>query len=162
MFMRIVQQVNGTIQGLYTQAYTLVVGRLLPSVKQLLVNTIQALQDAVNQVAKTIRNIKALVVSQTTAAPSTNPEPINVQAETTLLGLQPQAIVPPTLQPVVLAQSRKRGKPVGSTKSDKSSSKRTTPAQTRTGRQSMADGEKSAAVASQLRQHATQAPKKGK
>ena len=162
MFMRIVQQVNGILQGLYTQVYSLVAGQLLPSAKQLLVHITQVLQDAVNQVAKTIRNIKALVVSQTTAAPSINPEPINVQAEATLLGLQPQTIVPPTLQPVVLAQSRKRGRPVGSTKSAKSSSKGTTPAQTRTAHQSMAGGEKSVAVAKQLRQHATKQSKKGK
>ena len=143
MLMRIVEQISGKTVSLYTQAYLLVTERLLPSAKQLLVNITQPLLDAVNQVAKTIRNIKALVVSQTTADQSTNLERINAKAEVTLLGLQPQTIVPQTHQPVVQAQSLKRGKRVASIKSDKLSLKETLAAQTPTVRQSTTAGVKS-------------------
>ena len=145
--MRIVERLSGQMVNLYTQAYSLVTERLWRNAKQLLVNITQPLLDAVNQVAKTIRNIRALVVSQTTAAQSTNQERINAKAEVTLLGLQPQTIVPQTHQPVVQAQSLKRGKRVVSTKLEALSSKETLPVQTPTVRQSTVGGVKSQGTA---------------
>jgi hypothetical protein len=165
MFMRIVQQVNGLIMAQYILVSTLVKERLLPSAKQLLASTIQAFQNVANRLLKLVQivlNIKAWLVSLTIAAQSIKAVLTNVKAKALQLGLQHQIIAHQTSQPAHTAQSQKKDKPAASTKSVQSRSKGSKTAQTRTARQSTADGLKSAAVAKQPRQRAKQASKKGK
>ena len=162
MFTRIVQQVNGIVQALSTRLSTLVKAQLLPNVKQLLVTIIHTFKAVVSQLVQTTLNIKALVVNRIIQARSTNQEPISAKQIATQLGLQPRTIVPPTSQPVVTAQSRKRGRPAASTKSAQSLSKGNKTVQTRTVPQSIQAGTKLDGLVKQHLQHANKASKKGK
>ena len=164
MLKRIVQQVSGQVMALYIQASMWLKEQLLPSVKQLLASITQAFLNVASlfsQLVQTVLNIKVWLASRTTAAQLTNQEHINAKHLATQLGLQPQTIAVPTPQPVLPAQLQKLGKPAASTKLAKSSSKKTCSAQTRTGRQSMVDGEKSVEIAKPRRQRATKQSKKG-
>ncbi len=163
--MRIVQQVNGIIINLYTQACSLVKERLLPSASKLLANIIQAFQNVANRLLKLVQivsNIKVWLVSLTTAAQSIKAVLINVKAKAILLGQQLLTIARRIKQLVHIALSPKKDKPVASTKLARSRSKGSKTAQTRTAPQSTQAGLKSAAVAKQLRQHVKAASKKGK
>ena len=165
MFTRIVQQVNGLLTALSTRLSTLLKERLLPNVNKLLASITHTFQSAVSlwfRLVQTTLNIKALVVNRITQARSTNQEPISAKQIATQLGLQPRTIVPPTSQPVVTAQSRKRGRPVGSTKSAQSHSKGNKTVQTRTVPQSIQAGTKLDGLVKQHLQHANKASKKGK
>ena len=160
MFMRIVQQVNGIVQGLYTQAYSLVMGRLLPNVKQLLANTIQALQDVASQLVKAVQKLKLSLVALITREASPKQELSNVQQILTAAGQQFHPPVSQTPQPASPTQKAKH-RHAERTKSGKFAPKGTGVAQTPTAAQSQGRGRPRKTVANQLRQHATQAPKKG-
>lgn len=163
--MRIVQQVNGLLTGLSTRLSTLVKVQLLPSASKLLASITQAFLSVGNrllQLAQTMLNIKAWLVNQTTVDQSTKAEPSTAKPTPTQIGQQPATTAPQIHQPAAQAQSRKRGRPVGSTKSAQSHSKETGSAQIRTEAQSTQAGGKSRAHVGLPHQRAKSQSKKGK
>lgn len=165
MLMRIVQQINGLIMGLYTRLSSLVKEQLLPNVNRLRVSITQAFQSVLtlfSQLAKIVLNIKAFLANLTTQAQSIKAAFTAVKAKAIQAGQLLLIIVRPTSQPVPTVQSPKKGRPAGSTKSAQSLSKENKTAQTLTDLQSTVDGLKSVEVAKQLRQRATKQSKKGK
>ena len=110
MFMRIVQQVNGLLTGLYTRLSLLVKERLLPSVKQLLASIIQAFQNVaslLSQLAPTTLNIKAWPAPLTTAVQSIKAVLTTAKATAIQIGLQLQTIALQTHQRVMELLKRK-------------------------------------------------------
>ena len=165
MLMRIVQQVNGLLTGLFTRLSTLVKEQLLPNVNRLLASITQAFQSVANllsQLAQTMLNIKAWPALLTTAVQSIKAALTSVKAKPTQPGLPQATTVLSTNQPAVQAQLRKRGRPVGSTKSAQSHSKGTSSAQTRTAPQSIQAGVKSPGRVGLPHQRAKSQLKKGK
>ena len=164
MFMRIVQQVNGLLTGLYTRLSLLVKERLLPSAKQLLASITQAFQNVaslLSQLAPTTLNIKAWPAPSTIVARSIKAVLTTAKLKLSQIGSQLLTTVASTNQPVVQAPQRKRGRPVGSTKSAQSRSKGTSSAQTRTALQSTQDGVKSPGRVGLPHQRAKSQRKKG-
>lgn len=165
MHMRIVQQVNGLLTGLCTRLSTLVTERLLPNVNKLRASITQAFLSAANQLfqlVQTALNIRAWPVLLTTAVRSIKAVLTSVLAKVTRLGQQPATTAPSTSQPAPQAPLRKRGRPVGSTKSAQSHSQKTTPAQTPTVRRLTQDGVKSPGRVGLPHQRAKSQSKKGK
>lgn len=113
-----------------------------------------------SQVAQTLQNIKAWHAHSITAESSIKHEPTFVKAEVIPLGLQPQTIVPKTLQPANPPVNPKQNL-VERTKSGKFARKGTGVVLTPMVRQRQADGKFSKIVASQHHQPASQAFKTG-
>ena len=146
MLMRIVQQVNGLLTGLYTRLCTLVKEQLLPSVSKLLASITQAFQSVasrLSQLVQIVLNIKAWLASLTTVAQSIKAALTTALLKLTTLGQLLLTTVRPTRQPAPQAQPRKRGRPVGSTKSAQSPSSGITSAKIRMARHLTQAGAKS-------------------
>ena len=164
MFMHIVTQVSGRLMALYTQVLASLKELLFKPARHLLVSFILAFPNAVSllcRVARTALNTKAWLVSLITQVLSTSRALISVKVKALLLGLQRLITVPQTLQPAPTTPSRKRGRPVGSTKSARSRSKGNKTAPTHTAHQSTQAGSKSQGHAKQPRQRAMNQSKKG-
>ena len=164
MFMRIVQQVNGLLTGLCTRLSTLVKEQVLPSVSKLLASITQAFQSVasrLSQLAQIMLNIKACLASLTTAVQSIKAALTTVKLKLTQIGSLLLTTVRRTPQPAAQAPSRKRGRPVGSTKSAQSLSQKNTSAQIRTARQSTQGGAKSPGRVGLPHQRAKSQRKKG-
>jgi hypothetical protein len=162
MFKHIVQQVNGLVMGLFTQASMWVKARLLPSAKRLLASITQAFQSAVSllcRVAQTALNIKAWLANLITVGQLIKVALTSVKAKVIHLGQQLLTTVRPTKQAVPTLRSPKRGRPVGSTKSARSRSKGNKTAQTPTAALLTQGGSKSQGRAKQPQQPVKQALK---
>jgi hypothetical protein len=162
MFMRIVQRVNGLIMAQYIRASMLVQAQLLPLVSNLLASITQAYQSVVNlllrlpQLVQTGLNINLLRASLITVVQSIKAALTSVKASLIQTGSQLLTTVRQTKQAVPTTPLRKRGRPVGITKSARSRSKGNKTAQIPTAPQSTQDGLKSAGLAKPLRQPAKQ------
>ena len=164
MLMRIVQQVNGLLTGLYTRLCTLVKEQLLPSVSKLLASITQAFQSVasrLSQLVQTMLNIKACLASLTTAVQSIKAALTAVPRKVMALGSQLLTTVRQTPQPAAQVQPRKRGRPVGSTKSAQSPSSGITSAKIRMARHSIQAGVKSPGRVGLPHQRAKSQSKKG-
>jgi len=123
MFMRIVQQVNGLVTGLFTAVYSLVKTQLLLLVSKLRVSITQAYQNVVSQLRQLLQLVltmlksNPLVVGLIKAVQSIKAALISVKVNLIQIGLLLQTIVRTTPPPAPIAHKRKKGKPVGLTKS---------------------------------------------
>jgi hypothetical protein len=123
MFMRIVTQVNGLLTGLFTTAYTWVKAQLLLLVSKLRVSISQAYLNVVSQLRRhlqlvlTMLKSNPLVVGLIKAVQSIKAALISVKVNLIRIGSLLQTIVRTTPPPAPIAHKRKKGKPVGLTKS---------------------------------------------
>jgi hypothetical protein len=160
MFMRIVQQVNGLITGLFTTVYSSVKAQLLLLVSKLRVSITQAYLNVVNQLRRLLQLVltalssNPLAVALIKAVQSIKAALISVKASLTQVGSLLQTIVRTTPQPAPTAPSPKKGKPVGITKSARSRTKGSKTAPTPTAPQSTPAGLKLQDRVNQLLQRA--------
>jgi hypothetical protein len=164
MFTHIVTQVSGRLTALFTQALALLKELLWLLVSYLLASCILVSLSVVklyNLVVRIVLSTKALLVNLITQALSINRALISAKVKALLLGLQRLIIAPQTNQAAPTPLSRKRGRPVGSTKSAQSRSKGSKIALTHTVPQSTQGGLKYQGHAKPHRQHAKQ-PSKAK
>jgi hypothetical protein len=165
MFTHIVSQISGRITALYTQVLASLKALRCKLVNSLLVNFTQVYQSAgslCRQVVQTVLSIKAWLVSLITQALSTSRALISAKVKAIRLGLPRLITVLQIHQPAPTASSPKRGRPVGSTKSARSRSRKNKTAQTPMVLQSTPAGLKSQGRAKQRQQPAKQTSKKGK
>lgn len=165
MLKRIVMHIRGLIMGQYTHRLALQATLLWHNVRHLLVSFIQAFLNVASQLRQlvlTALNTKALPVSLTTLAQSIKAVFINALRKAIQLGQQLLTTVRQTPQPAPQAPLRKRGRPVGSTKSAQSRSQKNTFAQTLMGRTLTQGGVKSQGRVGLPHQRAKAASKKGK
>lgn len=165
MLKHIVMHIRGLIMGQYTRRLALQATQLWHNVRHLLVSFILGFQSAVSlwfRVAQTMLNIKAWPVNLTILVRSIKAVLINVVHRALLLGQQLLTIARQTLQRAPQATSRKRGRPVGSTKSAQLRSQKNTFAQIPTDLQSTQAGVKPQGRVGLPHQRAKAASKKGK
>lgn len=165
MFMHIVTQMIGRITALCTVAYTQAKGLLCKLASNLRVKFTPTFLNVGNLLLLPVRivlNIKAWIVRRVIQASYSNLEPIDAKHLATQIGLQPQTIARPNNQPAPTAQSPKKGKPVGSTKSAQSRSKGSKIAPIHTAPPSIVAGTKLEGLVNQHLQRAKKPSKKGK
>lgn len=163
MFMHIVTQLSGKMASLYTQALAWLKGQPCKLASNLRVKFTPAFLNVGNLLFLPVRivlNIKAWIVRRIIRASYNNLEPISAKHLATQLGLQPQTTAHPTNQPARTAQSRKTGKPVGSTKSAQSRSKGSKIASIHTAPPSIVAGTKLEGLVNQHLQHVKKQSKK--
>jgi hypothetical protein len=163
MFTHIVTQLSGRVTALYIQALRWLKARLCKPVRHLRVSFILLSLNVGNLLLLPVRivlSIKAWIVRQIIRGSYNNLEPINAKHLATQLGLQPQTTAPQINQPAPIAQSRKRGRPVGSTKLAQSRSKGSKIAPIHTAPPSIVAGTKLEGLVNQHLQHAKKSSKK--
>jgi hypothetical protein len=159
MFKRFVQQVNGVVMAQYIQAYMLVKGHLSQSVKQLHASITLVFRSAVSllrQLVHRVLKIKVLVVNLTIQALLIKQELITALTKLWGRGLQRLTTVHQIRQPAPTQSLRKKGKPVGITKSARSRTKESKIVQTHTARLLTQDGLKSQGLVKRLLQRVKQ------
>ena len=162
MFMQIVTQVSGRVTALFIQAYTLIKALLCKLVSSLRASFTQAYQSVVNLLRQSLQLVltglksNPLAVALTKAVQSIKAALTSVKASLLQIGSLLQTIVQTIRPPVPTASSRKKGKPVGITKSARSRTKGNKTAPTPTEAQSTPVGLKLLGHAKQLLQRVKQ------
>jgi hypothetical protein len=162
MFMRIVQRVNGLIMAQYIQASSWVKTQLLPLVSNLLASITQAYQNVVNlllrlpQLVQTGSNINLLRVNLITVGQLIKAVLTSVKVNLLQIGSLLLTTARQIRQLVPTAQSPRKGKPVGITKSARSHLSVSKTAQTNTVNQLIQDGTKYQGRAKRHRQRVKQ------
>jgi hypothetical protein len=162
MFTHIVSQLSGRITALFTQALASLKELLCKLVSSLRVSITQAYQNADNllrlrlQLALTTLKSNPLVVGLTKAVQSIKVAHTSVKVNLLQIGLLLLTTARQIRQLVPTAQSPRKGKPVGITKSARLRTKKNKTAPTPTEVQSTQDGLKLAGLVKQLLQRAKQ------